>query len=364
MKASTGKIAAVTLSALVAAGNVGCYSSGSSNYNPPPPSTPILNSLSTITTLGSTLDPQNGDQNPYGLAIAPISAGLIAAGDLVVCNFNDGPTNTQGLGTTIIGLHPDGHSMPYRIAQSASLKGCSEIALLPDDSIAAAANQANDNPVVTPNGSVTNPFAADTFSGPWGETYVAYLGTTALYVSNTGTGVIDRISLMNGQQTAFTEIVTGFSVNHGVPGSILAPAGLTYNSANDTLYVVDSNQNRVVALSRVSQIGMDGVVVSGAGFSGPSAASASVIASGAPLNGPLSAALLVNGDLVVGNTLDPTGTNLLIEVSPTAGVVATRNVDTGAGAALFGIAASGTSAANQVIYFNDDNDNTVKKLSN
>ena len=43
------------------------------------------------------LDPTQGD-NPYGLVVAPATAGLITKGDLVVCNFNDGPTNTQGTG--------------------------------------------------------------------------------------------------------------------------------------------------------------------------------------------------------------------------------------------------------------------------
>ena len=36
-----------------------------------------LSTAGTITTIGSTVDPMNGDQNPYGLAIAPATAGLI-----------------------------------------------------------------------------------------------------------------------------------------------------------------------------------------------------------------------------------------------------------------------------------------------
>jgi hypothetical protein len=188
------------------------------------------------------------------------------------------------------------------------------------------------------------------------------------------TGSIDRMALSGDTQTVFTEIASGFSVNMGAPGSISAPAGLTYDASNDTLYVVDTNANRVVALSNVTAMGTDGVIVSGTSFSGPSAASAKVIASGKPLNGPISGALLVNGDLVVGNTLDPNGTNLLIEISPTAGVVATKNVDTGAGGAIFGIvtvpttitamgAYGETNTQTNMIYFNDDNDNTVKLLT-
>jgi hypothetical protein len=188
------------------------------------------------------------------------------------------------------------------------------------------------------------------------------------------TGAIDRIALNGDAQTSFTEIASGFSSNLGAPGSISAPAGLTYDATNDTLYVVDINANRVVALSSVSAIGADGVIVSGTSFSGASAASATVIASGAPLNGPISGALLVNGDLVVGNTLDPNGTNLLIEISPTAGVVATKNVDTGAAGAIFGIVTVPTTVTTMgtygmvntqtnLIYFNDDNTNTVMLLA-
>src|SRR5713226_1821176 len=90
-----------------------------------------------IPTVGSTIDPTNGDLNPYGLVVAPATAGLITKGDLVVCDSNDGPTNTQGKGTTIIGLHPGTGSVPYRIAQSANLLGCNALTMLPDDSISA-----------------------------------------------------------------------------------------------------------------------------------------------------------------------------------------------------------------------------------
>ncbi len=147
-----------------------------------------------------------------------------------------------------------------------------------------------------------------------------------------------------------------------MPGAILAPSGLTYDPATDTLYVVDGAANQVVALANVATIGADGLRVSGSSFSGPSAASARVVAAGAPLNGPISAALLPTGNLIVGNTLDPNGTNLLVEISSAAGIIATKNVDTGAAGALFGIAAGGT-VASPKIYFNDDNDNTVKTLA-
>src|ERR1039457_2010527 len=370
--------ALMSLLALLAGGGCGY---GSGGMTKPPTnvtiSGAILPTLATMTTIGSTLDPTEHGGNPYGLTVATATAGLITMGDLIVCNFNDRATNTQGLGTTVIGLHPTAGAMPYRIAQSTQLLGCSSLTSLPDGSIVAAASQANGTGatvLVAPSGAISTPFSADVFAEPWSVIYATHAGSEAVYVSDATTGAIDRIALTSDAQTAFTEIASGFSTNQGKPGSISAPAGLTYDAANDTLYVVDTNANRVVALSNVSAIGTDGVIVAGTNFSGASAASGSVIASGAPLNGPISGALLVNGDLVVGNTLDPNGTNLLIEISPTAGVVATKNVDTGAAAAIFGIVTVPKTVTTQgahgpintqtnMIYFNDDNDNTVKLLA-
>jgi hypothetical protein len=363
----------------------GGYSSSGASYTPPvsTPSTPppvsgsILNSLTKVTTIGSTLDSVEMGGNPYGLAIAPVTSGLVTAGDLMICNFNDGATNTQGKGTTIVGLHPVAGATPYRIAQSSELLGCSALTTLPDGSIVATASQANMTQLVSTSGAISTPFSADTFAQPWGTISANYAGSEEVFVSNASTGTIDRITMSSDQQASFVEIAQGFSVNNGQPGGISAPAGLTYDPSSDTLYVVDTNANRVVAISGASVIGVDGVVVSGSTFSGGNASSAKVIASGSPLNGPISAALLVNGNLIVGNTLDANGTNLLIEISPNAGVVATRNVDTGAGGAIFGIVAVPvtitvpsttpgytTTEMSNIIYFNDDNSNTVVALSN
>lgn len=347
----------------------------------------ILSMLSptTITTIGSTVDPIEHGGNPYGLAIAPVTAGLVTAGDLIACNFNDGATNTQGDGTTIIGLHPTPGASPYRIAQSSSLQGCNALAVLPDGSISAAGYMANQNPLVAPSGSVGTPFSGDTFGGPWGEAYVAANGQNpaALYISNSN-GTIDRITLSGDTPTGFTPVVQGFC-GSGQPGSIFAPAGLTYDPSVDTLYVIDTSSYSVIALANVSSIGASGVTVAGQcsstttpptpmpTFSGASASSASVIAHGAPLFAPLSAALLADGDLIVENSDInlPSGQmpNLAIEVSPVfpGGFVGQPvQLDTsGTPGALFGIVATVDGQGNQIIYFNDDNatPNSVMRMT-
>jgi hypothetical protein len=362
----------------------------------------ILTQLATagaITTIGSTVDPNIGDQNPYGLTIAPVTAGLITKGDLIVCNFNNATIpatattpasgNVQGTGTTIVGLHPVAGSNPYSIAQSASLTGCDALTMLPDDSISAAAWTATDNPLVSAAGTVALPFA-NAFAYPWGEAYVAATATqsAALYVANApggniaAGGTIDRIVLDNDAEVSFTEVVSGFCTS-GAPGAIFGPAGLTYDPASDTLYVVDTSSNSVIAIAGVSTVGQDGVMVNGqcAGatstptalptFSGASMTAARVIANGAPLNAPLSAALLADGDLVVANAdigvqAASATTNLLIEVSPLVpgGFVGNPfQLDNTTPGALFGLAATTDAAGNQIIYFNDDNAAAVLELT-
>ncbi len=347
----------------------------------------ILSTLSTtkIATIGSTLDPIEHGGNPYGLTIATKTAGLITAGDLLVCNFNDGATNTQGLGTTIIGLHPQTGSTPYHIAQSASLQGCNALAAFPDGSVSAAAFSADANPLVAPDGTITTPFSAGSggFGHPWGQAYVAASSQhgAALYLSNL-TGSIIRISLNADAQTSATEIVKGFC-GSGSPGAIYAPAGLTYDASIDTLYVVDTSSYSVVALANVSSIAADGVIVSGQcssvksaptpkpSFSGPSGSSARVIANGGNFVAPISAALLADGNLVVGNgdinIAAGQMPNLVFEISPVlpGGFVGEPvQLDTsGTPGALFGIAAAVDSQGNQLVYFNDDNTNTVMLLT-
>jgi hypothetical protein len=363
--------------------------SASANVTVTPNLLAALAPTGAIASVGSTIDPFNGDLNPYGLVVAPATAGLITKGDLVVCNFNDGPTNTQGNGTTIVGLHPGTGSTPYRIAQSADLQGCNALTMLPDDSISAAAWTSNMNPLVSAAGVVGTAFSGDTFAQPWGEAYVAAAGTqpAAIYVSNapggaiSAGGTIDRISLDMDAQTSLTEVVTGIC-SGGVAGAVFGPAGLTYDPAGDTLYVVATSSNSVIAITGVSTIPKDGVVVNGQcsasaalptpvpTFSGPSMTSARVIAHGAPLSTPLSAALLKNGDLVVGNadigvTTAGATTNLLIEVSPVlpGGFVGSAlQIDAGTPGAIFGVAATVDAQGNQIIYFNNDNNNAVMQL--
>ncbi|HKU67847.1 MAG TPA: hypothetical protein VJP85_08725 [Candidatus Baltobacteraceae bacterium] len=329
--------------------------------------TSVLSTLTREQTIGSTSPQTPHDVNPYGLDVAKTTAGKITAGDLVVCDFND-PGNVQGTGTEIVALHPVVGSSPTFIAKDSTLAGCNALATAPNGNIWLAAFKANDNPIFTPNGVRVTALSNGPWDHPFGEAFAPPLNANSLpafYVSNAGDGSLVRVSIMPGPKFSFTVIATGFPVNGGKPGSILSPSGLNYQTSGDRLYIVDGTNNTLYAIDNVSGVGANGIAVNanGQSFTGSSASSAHVIFSGPPLNGPISSAILPGGNVAIGNTLDPDGKNLIVEVSPTGQLLDVDNVDTGPAGAIFGMVATGTSAADAKLYFNDDNDNTVKVLS-
>ncbi len=329
--------------------------------------TSVLNQLMHQITIGSTIDPVNHDQNPYGLDIAQVTEGKLTAGDLVVGNFNNA-ANVQGTGTTIVALHPTPGSTPRRIAQSALLTGSTELAVDPNDNSFNAVFVENRVIVFKPSGGFTA-----TLNGPWlkpfGITYAkngGTGGTRVFYESDAGSGRVVRINRVPaGNAFTFNTIASGFPINHGAPGTELGPGGLQYDSARDRLYIVDGTNNTVYYFSQAATIPQGGIIVNSDGktFSGPYASRAHVLFSGAPINGAISSALLFNGNLVIGNTTEPSGTNNIVEFSPVGAVLAVKNVDNGAAGAIFGMVATGTTVATTKLYFNDDNSATVQKLA-
>lgn len=325
----------------------------------------VLKKLGKQVVIGSTIDPKFGQLNPYGLDVARQTAGLFTAGDLAVCNFN-AKGNVQGTGYTIVALHPVPGSKPTLVyASKKILRGCDALALAPSgDFIWASAFVANDNPIIQPTGKLLMniPASVAPLDHPFGQAYAQPTkGDTSFYESNAGNGTIVRFDV--AKNTAQV-VVKGFPVNHGKPGSILGPSGLQYDAKIDTLYVVDGTNNAVYAIAGITKVpenclalGADGVH-----FLGCNAAHARIVFMGKPLNGPISSALLYNGNLVIGNTLDPSGKNLLIELTPAGKILDVRNIDKGAAGAIFGIVATGTNAKNSIVFFNDDNDNNLQAL--
>jgi len=323
----------------------------------------VFGQLKRQVVIGSTIDGVYGQLNPYGLDVAKSTNGVFTRGDLAVCNFNDS-ANAQGTGYTIVALHPKPGSTPTLVAADpTTLLGCAALALTSDDTIFAAAFAANDNPVFSSSGSLITNLSGSPFNSPFGETYaVPKRGKPVIYESNAADGSIVRINIGGSYSTEV--IATGFPVNGGAPGSILGPSGLQYDADRDMLYVVDGQNNSVTTISKVSSLhaGCLAVKSDGKKFAGRCGSQARILYEGKPLNAPISSALLFNKTLVVGNTGDPNGENLMIAINPGGHVQDVRNVDTGAAGALFGMVATGRNAVDTKVYFNDDNDNNLQVL--
>ena len=335
--------------------------------NDPPDGPSILATLNTATTIGSTVDPVTGDQNPYGLDIAPTDSGQIHRGDLVVCDFNDS-ANVQGTGNAIIALAPRPGSLPRSVITNAALLGCTENVQTRDGAIWVTAFVAPDVAIISPAGTLQNTLSGAPFTAPFGITLArdadGYGDDPVFYESDATTGAIVRIRA--GRSGVHTDVIaTGFAVNNGAPGTELGPSGLQYDPSHDRLYIVDGANNTLVELRHVSTIPAGGITVGATGttFSGRFAHRARLVFAGAPLNAPISSALLPNGNVAIGNTGNPNGENLMVEITPHGKVADLKNVDTGAAGAIFGMTANSAFGAAFTLYFNDDNANTVVALT-
>src|SRR5215472_6385526 len=81
----------------------------------------FVGQFNTIDTVASTV-PSNGDINPYGVAVAPVSKGSLVKGDVLVSNFNDSG-NLQGTGSTIVEVSPAGNVSLFASLTAGALPG-------------------------------------------------------------------------------------------------------------------------------------------------------------------------------------------------------------------------------------------------
>jgi hypothetical protein len=341
----------------------------------PNDTTSILKKLTKDVEIGSTVDGKNGDMGPRGISLVRSTFGL-KKGQLLVCNFDDS-AGTARKGTTIEVLNPKPHSKPVTFTQSTKLEGC-------DGDAATATNQVYGAGLVSGLVSRFNqtgklekshrspiqaPFAdADAFCG---EPYAP----EDIYIADSKTGSIVKLAFVpvSSGHVQLTQVMTGFGVNKGSGWSVLGPSGIQYNSTktgtgthncNDTLYIVDGVDNTVVAVSNASSlIEKDEIVVQTGGkkfrCTHPKATCATLVYSGSPLNAPVAAALLPNGNLIVANTQ---GGNELVELTPTGQVLATKTIDTSTTAHVFGLLATGTSDSDTVLFYTDTKTNTLQEL--
>jgi hypothetical protein len=336
--------------------------------------TSVLKLLTTQTTIGSTVDPSNGDTIPSGITYAskpPYGGGKLKKGDLVVCNYAN-KAGAMGQGTTEELLTTKPGSKPTTLVTSKSILGCASLGIQPESaSVYSADATAKNVGQVLPNGKVFDTITSG-MTQPYGSVYapesIGYPPGDAFFVGDAGSGKVLRLDLGTSQRKPpVTDIINGFKVNKGKPGSVLGPTALAYmagpQDSIDILYVVDGANNIIYAFKHAYQF-MDSpnritIGADGKSFTGPDAQDASVFFSGKPLNAPISATILKNGNLIVANSVG----NTLVEIESTGKLLATKVVDKGAAGAIRGIIALGASDPATQLFFTDANGNNVQELS-
>jgi hypothetical protein len=224
--------------------------------------------------------PDNGDQNPYAIAVAPVSAGMIRKDDVLVDNFNNA-TNLQGTGTTIVGYRPATKALylfaqlPHALPQCPGGIGMSTaMTMLKSGWIIVGSTPSNDGTTDTKgagcllvfdaNGKLADVWSGPNINDPWGNMAVIDNGDTAtLFVSNAGFGVgsargtppvinestVLRIALKipAGQAPQIvdqTVVAGGFGEQADRGVFLIGPTGLALGKG-DKLYVSDALGNRI-----------------------------------------------------------------------------------------------------------------------
>lgn len=338
----------------------------------------VLAGLHAIDAHASTV-PQNGDVNPYGVAVVPVSTGQLLRNHVLVSNFNNS-SNLQGTGTTIVQVSPGDGSVKLFAAIDASKlpgpcpggvglttaltvlrSGWVIVGSLPTTNGMAATAQPGCLIVLDSSGKVAETISGGAINGPWDMTALDDGTDAVLFVTNVlnGTvaaggqvvtqGSVVRIGLTipsGGMpaETSRTVIASMFAEKSDPAALVIGPTGVGLG-ANGTLYVADTVNSRIAAIENAMTRQTD----AGAGIT---------ISGGGSLNSPLGLAIAPNGNIITANG----GDGNMVETSPGGKQVAVKSVDvTGGGAGdLFGLAI-GADNRRQVYFVNDGN-NTLDRL--
>ena len=249
----------------------------------------FLETVKKHATLTSTVT-DNGDQNPYAVVVAPVTAGKIQKDDVLVDNFND-ISNLQGLGTTIIDYNPATKQttlfakLPRHLPQCPGGVGLTTaMTMLKSGWIIVGSTPSTDGTtrtkgdgcllVLDANGQLADTWVGPDINGPWGNMAVVDNGATAaLFVSMAGfdlpppsvrdpeTGypvtirkaTVLRIDLAipSGKPPVIrgkTVIADGISARADKSSFLIGPTGLAI-APDNTLYASDALENRIIAIA-------------------------------------------------------------------------------------------------------------------
>jgi hypothetical protein len=335
-----------------------------------------------ISVLASTV-PSNGDVNPYGVAVVPTTMGSLVQGNILVSNFNNS-SNLQGTGTTIVEISPSGSfslfaqidpnhlpgSCPGGIGLTTALvalkTGWVIVGSLPTTDGTAATAQAGCLLVLDSSGNVVETFFGSLINGPWDMTAADGGNHVSLFVTNVlnGTvagggkvvnqGTVLRLNLFMAKGTipslqSMTIIGSGFAERTDPAALVIGPTGVGLSSddgldgedGHQVLYVADSLNNRIAAISNP-------LTRSSSGGTG------TTVTKGGSLNDPLGL-IVANGDIITVNGNDGFAVGTTPDGHQAAKVLLDSSGNPPGAGALFGLAAVG-----QKLYFVDDAENDLK----
>jgi len=296
----------------------------------------LLETMKRHSIITSTV-PANGDQNPYAIVVAPVSAGKIQQGDVLVDNFND-RNNLQGLGTTIVDYNPTTKKLSLFAAIPRNLPQCpggvgltTAMTMLKTGWVIVGSLPSRDGTTKTKGqgcliildvqGNVSGTLTGPNINGPWGNMAVIDNGTTAtLFVSNTGfdvgppddeppvvnkaTVLRIELSIPEGKLPTVTKetmIASGFGERADKDVFIIGPTGLALGN-DGVLYVSDALGNRIAAIPN-------------AATRADSAGTGREVTKDGLLKRPLAMIMAPNGHLLVTNGLN----GQVVEIDPQSG---------------------------------------------
>jgi len=341
----------------------------------------LSNGSLSVTTISSTV-PSNGDINPYGVFRIPRTVGRLVGGNILVSNFNNS-TNLQGTGTTVVQISPQGNFSLFAQIDPNNLPGpCTGgvglttalvvlrsgwviVGSLPTTDGMADTAQAGCLLVLDSNGNVVETITDPQINGPWDMTVFDASGElgnhnseAALFVTNVlnGTvagggqivygGTVLRINLAIPPNAppavqSITAVGSMFAERTDPAALVIGPTGVALSKNNKTLYVADSLNNRIAAIS-------DPLTRQSSDNTG------TTVSINGSLNDPLGLTLAVNGDILTANGNDGN----MVETRPNGLQIRTILLDPAGAGVLFGL----VDVPGQGVYFVDDGDNTLKLL--
>jgi sugar lactone lactonase YvrE len=302
----------------------------------------LLESLHKHATLTSTVT-DNGDLNPYAIVVAPVTAGRISAGDVLVDNFNN-ISNLQGTGTTIVDYNPTTRKttlfakLPQHDARCPGGIGLSTaMTMLNAGWVIVGSTPSTDGTtktkgngcliVLDPNGNVVDVWSGANINDPWGNMATVDHGTTAsLFISMAGfdvpgPGVRDPatnaavvvrkaivlrldLAIPSGKPptiAAQTIVASGLPQQADLDNFLFGPTGVAI-APDGTVYVSDGVGNRIVKI-------VDAATRT------TSAGTGETLTQGGLLKNPLSLIYLPNGHLLTCNGLN----GQVVEIDPASG---------------------------------------------